>query len=173
MPGFIAGRVDIASHGFAIGGPCFGQGVAIGVGGAAAVKGNGCIHCYQIRSPGNGRGRLVSNRNQFKRARITGGALRPRHAALVGREPFVLIAEAGEVDRRAARDQGMGLGRAAVVSQGGVEDVGQGGRCAVARGVEVVRAGGEVYEGIGIALAAVAEDVEGVGGDRAVVYRLR
>jgi hypothetical protein len=76
---------------------------------------------------------------------------------------------AGKVDRRAARDQGVGLRRAAVVGQGRVENVGQGDIRVAARGVEVVRAGGEIVEGVGVALAAVAEDVVGVGGDRAVV----
>ncbi len=76
----------------------------------------------------------------------------------VGRRP--------KVDRRTARDEGVGLGRAAVVGQGGVEDVGQGGRVgAVAGSVEVARAGRKAVEGIGVALAAVAEDVEGVGRD--------
>jgi len=59
----------------------------------------------------------------------------------------------------------VGLGRAAVVSQGRVEDARQGGRCAVGCGVVVAQAGREAEVGLGIALAAVAEDVEGVGQD--------
>ncbi len=107
----------------------------------------------------------------LKGTRVAACAERAGFAALV----FVLAGAAWciQVHGRAALNQGMGPSRAAVISQGGVEDSGQRSRVgAVASGRDIAAAGSETAECLAAGPVAVTEEIEAVRSDGAGIIDL-
>ncbi len=92
-------------------------------------------------------------------------------AALVDKlcKRVVAVVAGHEVDGRAAADEGVGQRRAAVGRQRCLQDIGQRDVAVVAGEVQVVDAGREPFEGVGVGLTAMAHDIVRVGQQNVVV----
>src|SRR5262249_46863963 len=108
--------------------------------------------------------------NEFYGTDITGSALGARDPALVVRLT-IIVGRAG-IEGRAAGDEGMGIGGAAVVSQGGIHDGIEGSReSAVRGGGNVCCPGYETGESLSGGQGRMAKEVEVIGGNRPSVVK--